>query len=499
MFEAAEVGHKISKTVFREQVPELRAGLLRAQNELREERTFSVVIVIAGVDGAGRGETGNTLCEWLDPRFLETHAYDSPTSEELDRPPLWRFWRDLPPRGRIGMFFGSWYTQPIVSRALGESNDAEFESALDRIDAFERELVADGVLLLKFWFHLSKKEQHKRFSKLSKDPELSWKVTETDLRNAKRYDHFLPVCERALRRTSTGDAQWTLVEGKDRRYRELEVGRRVFEAIDERLKVPCPAQHTPTPPQLVERGQPTILNVTDLSPTLAKEDYERRLTQAQARLGHLSRDAYAEGAAAVFVFEGWDAAGKGGAVRRVTAAMDARFYDTVSIAAPSDEESARPYMWRFWRHLPPKGHAVIFDRSWYGRVLVERVEGFAAPEDWRRAYREIDDFESLLSEHGYGIAKFWLHIDRDEQARRFEERERTPHKRYKITEEDYRNREKWDLYEDAVNEMIERTSTGHAPWTVVPATDTRSARVAVVARCCEALEAALAVSGNSRP
>ncbi len=494
MFEAAELGREVGKQEYAEELPRLRTELLRVQNELRVDPTFSVVVVIAGVEGAGKGETVNALHQWMDPRFLETRAYAQPTAEEASRPALWRFWRDLPPKGRIGIFFGSWYTAPIVDRVYGKASAAELDASLQRIEAFERELVDGGVLLLKFWFHLSRKEQRRKLRKLARDPETSWRVTARDRELAKRYDDFIPVCELALRRTSTGPAPWTLVEGADRRYRELAVGRHLLAEIDARLKAPRPANRPASPPEPLERasGQPTILSEVDLSQRLGDADYERRLARAQAKLGRLSRECYERGASPVFVFEGWDAAGKGGAIRRVTAALDARFYDVAPIAAPTDEERARPYMWRFWRRLPPAGHAAIFDRSWYGRVLVERVEGFATPDEWRRAYREINDFESLLVDHGYGIAKFWLHIGREEQGRRFSERERTPYKQYKITPEDYRNRERWELYEDAVNEMVERTSTSHAPWTIVPSDDKRFARVTIVEGCCRTLEVALA-------
>jgi polyphosphate kinase 2 (PPK2 family) len=211
----------------------------------------------------------------------------------------------------------------------------------------------------------------------------------------------------------------------------------------------------------------------------------------QSRLNALMRDPRMARRALVVVFEGMDAAGKGSTIRRVTHALDARQYRVVPVAAPSDEERAQPYLWRFWRHVPRHGHAVLFDRSWYGRVLVERVEGFCTEHDWMRAYDEINAFEEQLVTSGAVVVKFWMAITLDEQLRRFEEREATPHKNYKITGEDWRNRDQWPQYERAVGDMIDRTSTDVAPWRVVASNDKLFARIQVLTGLCEQIEAAL--------
>jgi polyphosphate kinase 2 (PPK2 family) len=195
------------------------------------------------------------------------------------------------------------------------------------------------------------------------------------------------------------------------------------------------------------------------------------------------------------MFEGWDAAGKGGAIRRVTAALDARDYKVIPIAAPTDEEKAHHYLWRFWRHLSKAGRVTIYDRSWYGRVLVERIEGFASTEEWMRAYSEINDFEEQLIDSGMVLGKFWVHITKEEQAARFEARAQIPWKAWKLTEEDWRNRDKWDAYESAVNDMIERTSTRKAPWTLIEGNNKHFARVKVLETVCEKLETALKARG----
>ncbi len=225
--------------------------------------------------------------------------------------------------------------------------------------------------------------------------------------------------------------------------------------------------------------------------SLDKTRYREKLARAQAKLNQLHRKALERGVSTVLVFEGPDAAGKGGAIRRLTAALDARHVQVIPIAAPTDEERAHHYLWRFWRHLSRAGRVTIFDRSWYGRVLVERVEGFASEEEWRRAYAEINDFEEQLIEHGTVLRKFWLHITKEEQLARFQAREKTPYKRWKLTDEDWRNRERWDDYAAAVNDMVEQTSTKKAPWVLVEGNDKRFARVKVATTVCEAMARAL--------
>jgi polyphosphate:AMP phosphotransferase len=506
MFETAELGRSIAKRTYRAAVPRLRAELLRVQNELRVAEDFSVIVVVNGVDGAGKGETVNILHEWMDPRYLAAHAFAPPTDEERERFPMWRFWRVLPPRGRIGIFFGSWYSEPILRMAYGRTSDHEFAAALGHINTFEKTLADDGTLLLKYWFHLGKKAQRKRLKALSRDPKQRWRVTKTDWKHFKRYDDFIQVSAGALRETSTAEAPWTVVEGTDANYRDVTVGRHLLRSIIRHTEKATRARRTrrkPPSPGATKSGalgprQPTILSTLDLTRTLRRKDYKRHMLDRSGALNLLSRKLEKAGLSAILVFEGADAAGKGGAIRRVTRAIDARRYTVVPIAAPNDEERARHYLWRFSRHLPRAGHMTIFDRSWYGRVLVERVEGFAREDEWRRAYTEISEFEQLMSDHGMAIVKFWLQIDKDEQLRRFREREKTPYKKYKITKEDYRNRSRWALYEDAVDEMVARTSSTFAPWTLVEANDKYHARMKVMDATIATLEGALARAKRGR-
>ena len=493
MFEAAELGRKIGRKEYDAALPEVRANLLRAQFAL-EGTKVPVIVIIAGVDGAGKGEVVNRLHEWLDARGLEVTAFGTPSDEEQSRPRYWRYWRCLPARGRIGILFGSWYTDPIIRRVTGNTKQAQLDQAMQRVNAFERMLVEDGALIIKFWFHLSHAAQKEKFRRLEKNPETAWRVTPQDWKHYKLYKRFRAVCERAVRQTDTGEAPWLLIESACPRYRDLTVARTITESIERRLAQPLvpsaePAVARASPPET--QASQTILDAVDLGASLSEGAYKRQLKLHQARLAGRVWKANKAGISTVAVFEGWDAAGKGGAIRRLNQAIDARLSRVISIAAPTDEERAHHYLWRFWRHLPRGGHVTVYDRSWYGRVLVERVEGFAAEADWRRAYSEINEFEEQLARHGIVLVKFWLHISPEEQLRRFHEREKTPWKQHKITDEDWRNRDRWDAYERAVNEMVARTSTEFAPWTVVPANDKRFARVQILRTVNERLGAAL--------
>jgi len=492
MFESAELGHKVSKQLYARQEPKLREALLNAQFDLAQAKKFPVLILIGGVDGAGKGETVNLLNEWMDPRHIQTRAFGDPSDEEAERPRMWRFWRELPPKGKIGIMFGSWYTAPIVSRVLGQADDAALKDSLEEIVRFERMLCDEGVLLLKFWFHLSKKQQKQRMQELEKGPLTRWRVTKVDWDRFKKYDAFRKVSERALRETSNANAPWTVVEGVDARYRSLTVGKMLLDAMKKRLEKSSFKERRVQVPPLPEMDNLGLLRGLDMTQKLAKEKYDTQLEKWQGQLNLLSRSKrYFKNHALILLFEGSDAAGKGGAIRRITGAIDARHFQVVPVAAPTEEERAQPYLWRFWRHAPRHGRISIFDRSWYGRVLVERVEGFCGVADWMRAYSEINDFEEQLVRGGAIVCKFWLQITAEEQLKRFTLRQKTSFKRFKITEEDWRNRKKWGEYEQAVCDMIDRTSTEIAPWTVVEAEDKYFARVKILRTIVERVQAAL--------
>lgn len=492
MFESAEVGHKVDKATYERELPALREALLSAQYALITKGKFQVVIIISGVDGGGRRESVHLLNEWLDPRHIETHGMGEPSDEEQDRPPMWRFWRALPPSGKIGIFQGSWYSMPLLDRVYGRTRKADLIEAMERNVRFEKMLSDEGALILKFWFHLTKATQENRLKSLEKDPRTRWRVTDRDWHHFSLYEKFRKTSAEALRLTSTAQAPWYIIEGSDERYRELMLGRVVLEALHLRLDSEHNPSHSiPSLPSLPRVDNLHILKRLDLTQKLEKAYYEEKLEEYQGRLNVLTRDPRFQNLSVVAVFEGNDAAGKGGGIRRITGALDARMCQVIPTAAPTDEEKAQPYLWRFWRHIPRRGRVTIFDRSWYGRVLVERVEGYCSEYDWLRAYNEINDFESQLDEHDIVVVKFWLAISKEEQLQRFQEREKTGFKRYKITEEDWRNRNRWEDYERAVCDMVDRTSTERAPWTLVPANDKYSARLRILKTLCEAIEAGL--------
>jgi polyphosphate:AMP phosphotransferase len=495
MFEVAELGHTLVKKLYNEKVPQLRTELLMLQERLKGA-DFPVLVLISGVDGAGKGDTVNLLNEWFDPRYLRTFAFGEMSDEEQERPEYWRFWRALPAKGHIGLYVGSWYSHPIAQRVTGAFNDAELDGRLQRISRFEQELMDDGALVIKIWLHLSREAQKQRLKKLASDPETAWRVTKQDKKHLKLYDTFRAIAERTLRDTSSGESPWIIVEGTDANYRSVTVGQYLLNRITQRLDQHELERNGNTPPPSSELlpvlTRPcTLLSTLDMTRSLSKKSYLSQLEKYQGRLYRLARAAHERKISSVIVLEGWDAGGKGGLIRRIIPSLDARTYRVIPIAAPTDEERAHHYLWRFWRHIPRAGRVTIYDRSWYGRVLVERVEGFASHAEWMRAYAEIADFEEQLSEHHTVLLKFWLHIDKEEQLRRFQEREQISYKQYKITADDYRNRERWDEYEHAVNDMVERTSTHYAPWHLIEGNDKRFARIKALQLYCERLEQAL--------
>jgi polyphosphate:AMP phosphotransferase len=491
MFEAAEVGSKIDKATYKEALPEVRADLLEVQRAVAGS-TLAPVVLVSGGDELGKVAVLDLLLEWLDARGVEAYALGKPTDEEEARPRFWRFWRLLAPRGKVTVFLGSWYTTPIVERAHERMDEVAFEREMRRIRDFERMLALEGVPVIKFWLHLPKAVQRKRLQKLRKDPKRRWLVSEEAWAYFKKYDKFRRTSEFALRVTGTGVAPWHIVEATNPRYRNLTVVKTLTSALREALEASEAqreknARAAKRKPALPKPRRFNVIRNLDLTLKLEDDEYEKRLARYTARLPRLVRDLHDADRSLLLVFEGPDAAGKGGAIRRLTRAMDARLYRVMSVGAPTDEESAHPYLWRFWRHLPGRGRVTIYDRSWYGRVLVERVEGFATREEWSRAYAEINDFENQLTEFGTGVLKFWLAISAEEQLRRFRDRQTTPYKQYKITEEDWRNRRKWDAYEAAACDMIERTSNEAAPWILVEAEDKKWARVQVLRAVCKHL------------
>jgi polyphosphate:AMP phosphotransferase len=491
MFESYETGRKVEKSEFEERAATLRPALLNAQFDSRTAG-FPIVVLLSGNDRAGGNEMLDLFHEWLDARGFDTSVFRDVNDAERERPHFWRYWQALPARGRTGLLLTGWAGRRVYERGDGDLDDAEWEAHLRHVRALERELVADGTLLLKFWLHAPRKTLEKRFERADKDPDSEPYVEKTDEGVLKNWKGRWRAAEDLIRRTDTAWAPWRIVESSNRRARALDVFETLLSGLRWRLGMNSASGELAEPPapQLPPLGTRRLQEV-DLSATVAPEEYRERRRDLQGKLALLSRKARREKVATILVFEGWDAAGKGSAIRRLTQALAARDYAVTPIAAPTEDERRYHYLWRFWRAIPAAGHIRIFDRSWYGRVLVERVEGFATEAEWQRAYDEIRDFEEHLVEFGTVLEKFWLHISPEQQLARFQAREITPYKQHKITEEDWRNREKRPAYEAAVEEMIVRTGTSQAPWTVVSAEDKRHARLTVLETVVRALERAV--------
>lgn len=490
MFESAELGHAMSHADFEEEAPLLRADLLDTQYDVCAARKFPVIILVDGIEGAGKSEAVNLLNAWMDPRHILTHAFDRPTTEELERPLMWRYWRALPPKGKIGILFNNWYDPSFESASDERKKPARLEQRLLEIQRFELMLAEEGALILKFWFHLTKEAQKERLRALEKDPLTRWRARPEHWAQNEAYARYRSLAEHILSHTSTAHAPWIVVDGSDERHRAVSVGRTLLKALRTRLanENPVSLPRSAAPPLACEPEPRNLLSSLDLGLKLSRKEYVPELEKWQGRLNRLTQDPRFQERSLVVVFEGMDAAGKGSAIRRITGALDARQYHLIPVAAPTEEERAQPYLWRFWRHLPRHRHLALFDRSWYGRVLVERVEALCQDAEWMRAYGEINDFEEQMVAHGVVVVKFWLQISQEEQLRRFRQREETRFKRFKITPEDWRNREKWPAYECAVCDMIDRTSTDQAPWTLVEAEDKYFARIKVLKMLCQRLE-----------
>ncbi len=497
MLEKLNLDQELDKKTFHDAFSKLQFDIGVLQRKV-VDLGIPVIIIFEGWEAAGKGTAIGSLVRRIDPRGFKVHHTKAPTEEEALRPFLWRFWRDLPGRGEIGIFDRSWYGKVLVERVDKLAPKKEWRRAYAEINEFERLLADDGALLIKFWLHISKKEQKSRFKHFLKDPFRGWKITKTDWKHHKEYDKFYEAAEDMFAKTDAPHAPWTAVESHDKRVSTLKIMRAVVAAIQNAVKrkekaaakaqaaAPAPTAES-TPPA----SKPTLLSRIDLNKTLTKEEYAARLDDLQDRIVDYEYRLYEKRLPVVIVYEGWDAGGKGGNIKRITEKLDPRGYDVTPIAAPQGAERTHHYLWRFWNHLPKAGHIAIFDRSWYGRVMVERIEGFCREDEWKRAFDEIVEFERQLANFGTIVIKFWIHISQEEQLRRFKERESIEFKRWKLTDEDWRNREKWPQYDRAVSELIEKTSMPFAPWTVVEGNCKYWARIKALETVCNAIKSKL--------
>jgi AMP-polyphosphate phosphotransferase len=479
----------LSHKAFERLLPQLRYDLLEMQRRLRDAG-IPVVVLLAGADGV-KSDTANALSSWLDPRGMDTVVFTSALAPDPERPRFAPYFEALPAAGRIGLFCGSWYSPLNSARLQRTISSKRFKFELERIVSFEQMLADSGMLIIKLWLYLDEAAQRSRLKALSENRQTRWKVSKDDWKRLDLYDRYTPVLEEVTSASDAPDARWYMVDAADDDYRNVAVGKIVLASMREALESVAES-HQPRP-VLMLQPRHNRLETIDLTKRLTLESYERKLPRLQGELRELSRLAFEQKRPAVLVFEGWDAAGKGGSIRRLTEALDARQFRVVPIAAPTAEERTHHYLWRFWRQVPRDGRITIYDRSWYGRVLVERVEGFASESEWQRAFDEINEFELHLVSHGTALAKFWLHLSPEEQLRRFSEREVVPWKQHKITDEDWRNRERWQDYTRAVNDMLALTDRPPgAPWHVIPANDKRYARIAIIEAVCSRLRASLA-------
>lgn len=484
-----DLSKKLGKAAYKAAMPELERKLGELQRKARE-LGVPVAIVFEGWDAAGKGTLINKLILALDPRGFNVYPTNPPTEDERLRPPLWRFWNRTPARGRIAVFDRSWYGRVLVERVDKIVKKRAWQAAYGEINAFERQLTDDGAVVIKFFLHISKPTQKIRFQKLLANPATSWKVTKEDWRHHRQYAKYARAVNDMLRPTSPRWAPWTVIEAEDERFATVKMFRAAVAAIEGRIAeregkpsaiiLPKHAKLTPI--------RSSMLDKIGLARSLKRPVYEDQLDSCQERIWELEHEIYRQRIPVVILYEGWDAAGKGGNIRRLVQSMDPRGYEVVPVIAPNDVEKAHHYLWRFWTHFPKAGHIVIFDRSWYGRVMVERIEKFCSEAEWKRAYQEINEMEEQWADFGAVIVKFWLQISDAEQLRRFKARQETPHKRWKITDEDWRNREKWPQYKAAVDEMLARTSTVKAPWTIVEANDKLYARIKALRTVIAAVE-----------
>jgi len=495
MLELVDLGKRLPKDIYKATFPELEARLGECQRKALDAN-IPVIVVFEGLDAAGKGSLINRMSQALDPRGFTVHPISAPNEIERYYPWMWRYRSIVPANGKVAIFDRSWYGRVLVERIEEKISKRKWEQAYDDIQQFERQLNDAGRVIVKFWLHIDKKEQKKRFKKIGKDPVLAWKVGKQEWRHHRKYDVWIEAVEEMLERTSSAHAPWTVVEATDARFARVKVFETVIKAIEAELerreKAPKVKPQPMPKPELSPTQEHTILDRVDTSLSMEREEYNEELDKLQKRIFQLEHEIYVARIPAVLVYEGWDAAGKGGNIKRLTRGLDPRGYEVVPIAAPTSLEKSHHYLWRFWNKVPKAGHITIFDRSWYGRVMVERIEGFCHEEEWRRAYREINEFERQLSDFGTAIIKFWLHIDSDEQLRRFEARQNTPEKQWKITDEDWRNREKYEQYRVSVVEMLQRTSTTYAPWTILEANCKLYARIKALRTVAKTLEDALA-------
>ena len=482
-------GETPEKEELKQQLDVAKKKLYDLQMKIKEHK-IPVLVLFEGWSAAGKGSMIGKVIKNIDPRFFKVATMSAPSEQELRRPFLYRYMCQIPEQGKFTFLDAGWMeqtTQEVLNKKL-EGED--YEKRIESIRRFERQLTDNGYLVLKFFMHIDKEEQKERMDRLCASKDTRWRVSDFDKWQQEHYHKCEKVYDRYLKDTNASTSPWYIIDAKDKKWAELQVMDTLVSSIEVALQnqshsVPILQNVFP----LVK--MPKLKDIELTGKTIDDEEYEKELKKLQDKLSELHNRLYRERIPVIITYEGWDAAGKGGNIKRITGALDPRGYEVHPIASPEPHEKARHYLWRFWTRLPKNGHIAIFDRTWYGRVMVERLEGFCSENDWKRAYNEMNEFEKELSDWGAVIIKFWVQIDKNTQLERFNDRQNNPEKRWKITDEDWRNREKWDQYEDAVNEMLKKTSTAYAPWHILESVDKKYARIKALKIVIKEIEKAL--------
>lgn len=463
---------KAIKTRLREE----RNRLMNNQSRTAEAG-LPVLVLVEGWDSSGKGNLINRAIRQLDPRYYTVASMEVIREEDKRKPFLWRYFTGIPEKGKFVFMDSGWFSHHVRETLQKDADKTVCEQHLNSILSFERQLTDDGCLLFKCFLNISREEQTKRQKLLLERPDTAWRVTGEDQEQNRRYRDFQEAFNSCIAKTDRSYAPWHIIDGSRKKEAELAFLEFLNAELEKAFKKK-PGSDAPLLKDVFPKLPAAALADIPLQTCVLSEDvYRSELKKLQKELRELHNRLYRKGIPVIIAYEGWDAAGKGGNIKRLSACLDPRGFTVHPIASPLPPEKNRHFLWRFYNRLPRTGHIAIFDRTWYGRVMVERLEGFCSERDWQRAYLEINEFERDLTDWGAVVIKFWVQIDKDTQLRRFQDRQNTPDKQWKITEEDWRNRKKWDLYEAAVNEMLQKTNTVYAPWHILESVDKQYARI----------------------
>ncbi|MCI8489276.1 MAG: polyphosphate:AMP phosphotransferase [Lachnospiraceae bacterium] len=467
---------------------------LFCQQQLIKEHKLPVFVLIEGWGAAGKGTLIGNLIKELDPRFFRVINMDVPAEKNTRKPFLWRYMETIPEAGKFVFLDSAWLDETAEDVIKKRIDEETLEKRMQQIRTFDRQLKDNGYLVVKLFLQIPEEEQKKRLDKLMDTKDTKWRVAKKDIRQMEKRKQYEDVFDRILEATNTGYVPWNIVDAVDKKQALLQVLHILTNQINQAV------ENSKVLPEILHKDYPLLkmpkLSEVPLNQEMTKEEYQIQLKTLQKKLKKLHNKIYRKKVPVIIAYEGWDAAGKGGNIKRLTSALDPRGFEVHPIASPEPHEKARHYLWRFYHRLPKDGHIAIFDRTWYGRVMVERLEGFCSENDWKRAYNEMNEFEKELSDWGAVVIKFWVHIDKDTQLARFTDRQNNPEKQWKITEEDWRNREKWDVYEEAIDEMIAKTSTENAPWYIIQSNNKYYARIQAIQIVIDEIEKKL---GKKRP